>query len=191
VSGVPWRIVKGFGLDDWIYWRLLLKSLLITINYNSSKSMTAGWTTTVLSSGLPSTVTDLVLIYESHTSTSRMNYEWRIDHEWLLMYDWMRSKSSQSHIATDGQSVSKSWCRVPDCLTVTVLFLFGALSDQRTGLPVYMLLAPASAVFLVSESLGACDHILLSQIWDFPFRRLLDSQGHGGGIEHHLHTGWL
>jgi hypothetical protein len=37
----------------------------------------------------------------------------------------------------------------------------------------YMLLALASAVFHGSESLGTRDHILLSQIWDFPFRRLL------------------
>jgi hypothetical protein len=44
--------------------------------------------------------------------------------------------SSQSHIATDGQSVSKSWCR-PDiyyCLTVMVLCFVGALSDERKGL---------------------------------------------------------
>jgi hypothetical protein len=25
----------GSGLDDWIYWRLLLQSLLITINYSA------------------------------------------------------------------------------------------------------------------------------------------------------------
>jgi hypothetical protein len=36
-----------------------------------------------------------------------------------------------------------------------------------------MLLALASAVFLGSESLRTRDHILMSQIWDFPFRRLL------------------
>jgi hypothetical protein len=45
---------------------------------------------------------------------------------------------SQSHIATGGQSVSKSWCRAPAdiyyCLTGRVLFLWGALSDERTGL---------------------------------------------------------
>jgi hypothetical protein len=35
-----------------------------------------------------------------------------------------------------------------------------------------LLLALASAVIFVSESLGTCDHILLSQIRDFPFRRL-------------------
>jgi hypothetical protein len=37
----------------------------------------------------------------------------------------------------------------------------------------YMLLVLASAVFLGSKSLCTRDHILLSQIWDFPFRRLL------------------
>jgi hypothetical protein len=36
-----------------------------------------------------------------------------------------------------------------------------------------MLLALASVVFLGSESRGTRDNILLSQIWDFPFRRLL------------------
>jgi hypothetical protein len=37
----------------------------------------------------------------------------------------------------------------------------------------YVPLALASAVFLGSQSLGTCDLVLLSQIWDFPFRRLL------------------
>jgi hypothetical protein len=41
----------------------------------------------------------------------------------------------------------------------------------------YMLLALASAVLLGSESLCARDHILLSHIWDFPFRRLLRLAG--------------
>jgi hypothetical protein len=40
-----------------------------------------------------------------------------------------------------------------------------------------MLLVLASVVFLGSESLGTRDHILLSQIWDFPFRRLLRLEG--------------
>jgi hypothetical protein len=41
----------------------------------------------------------------------------------------------------------------------------------------YMLLALASTVFLGSESLGTCDCILLSQIWDFLLRRLLRLAG--------------
>jgi hypothetical protein len=106
--------------------------------------------------------------------------------------------SSQSHMATYGQLVSKSWCRAPSgahdqifslLFDSTVLFLWGALSDERTVCLLYMLLAPASAVFLGFESLGTGDHILLSQIWDFLFVASCDSEGHGGGIRPHLHTG--
>jgi hypothetical protein len=56
--------------------------------------------------------------------------------------NWLKSKSSQGHIATDGQSVGKSWCRAPSGaydqifinFTPTVLFLWDALSDERTCL---------------------------------------------------------
>jgi hypothetical protein len=41
----------------------------------------------------------------------------------------------------------------------------------------YMLLALASGVLLGSEALWSRDHILLSQIWDFPLRRLLRLAG--------------
>jgi hypothetical protein len=41
----------------------------------------------------------------------------------------------------------------------------------------YMLLVLVSVAFLRSVSLGTRDHILLSQIWDFPFRRLLRLAG--------------
>jgi hypothetical protein len=55
---------------------------------------------------------------------------------------------------------------------------FGApsLTRGRVWL-LYMLLVLASAIFLWSEPLGSHDHILLSQIWDFPFRRLLRLAG--------------
>jgi hypothetical protein len=53
----------------------------------------------------------------------------------------------------------------------------------------YMLLALVSAVFLGSESLGTRDHMLQSQIRDFPFVASYDSQGHGGDIRPRLHTG--
>jgi hypothetical protein len=83
VFGVPSLIITGFELDDWIYWRLLLQSLLITIIYNSSQAMTAqdslhsDWTTTGFSFNLSSTMTDLVLIYDSFTSASRIISEGR------------------------------------------------------------------------------------------------------------------
>jgi hypothetical protein len=54
------------------------------------------------------------------------------------------SSQSQSHTATDGRSVSQSvlvpspiWDSWPDiyyCLIITFLFLWSALSDERTGL---------------------------------------------------------
>jgi hypothetical protein len=87
---------------------------------------------------------------------------------------------------TIGQSVSKSWCRAPfrahDQIFITVWQLrscfCGAPSVTRGRVCfLYMLLALASAAFLVSESLSTRDHILLSQSWDFRFRRLLRLAG--------------
>jgi hypothetical protein len=34
-----WRVITGSGLDDWIYWHLLVQSLLITIIYKNSQSI--------------------------------------------------------------------------------------------------------------------------------------------------------
>jgi hypothetical protein len=89
-------------------------------------------------------------------------------------YDWIACQS-QSHNATDGQSVSKSWCRAPSGAVWQLRSCFcGApsLTGGRVSF-MYMLLVLTSAVFLGSKSLGTRDHILLTQIWDFPFRRLL------------------
>jgi hypothetical protein len=55
---------------------------------------------------------------------------------------------------------------------------FGAPSLTRGRVcPLQFLLALASAVILGSEFIGTRDHILLSQIRDFPFRRLLRLAG--------------
>jgi hypothetical protein len=62
-------------------------------------------------------------------------------------------------------------------LTITALFLWASsLTRGRVWLS-YMLLALASIVFLGSESLWTRNHILLSHIRDFPFRRLLRLAG--------------
>jgi hypothetical protein len=54
----------------------------------------------------------------------------------------------------------------------------GALSLTRGRVcRLQLLLALASAVILGSEFLGTRDRILLFQIWDFPFRRLLRLAG--------------
>jgi hypothetical protein len=46
--------------------------------------------------------------------------------------------------------------------------MWGALSDERMGLPFTIVLALASESFLGLESRGTRDHILLSQIRDSP-----------------------
>jgi hypothetical protein len=74
-------------------------------------------------------------------------------------------------------------------VTVSGLLIWGDLSDERTGLSFAIAAGLVSAVILGSESHGARDHILLSQIRDFLFVALYDSQCYGGGIRHRLHTG--
>jgi hypothetical protein len=83
---------------------------------------------------------------------------------------WLHSQS-QSHIATDGRSVSLGAEPHPGLMTRHLL-LFDSVRSF-CGTPsltrgrvchLYMLLALASAVFLGSESLVIRDHILLSQI---------------------------
>jgi hypothetical protein len=77
-------------------------------------------------------------ILDVFTYTSESNCNCMPPHS---LRNWTVSQS-QSHIATDGQSVTKSWCQAPSgtqifsyyYLTVTVLFLWGALSDEKTGL---------------------------------------------------------
>jgi hypothetical protein len=88
----------------------------------------------------------------------------------------------ESYVMTDGQSASLSWNKPliwglrPDfyyCQTVAGLLMCGALSDERTGLSLQLLLALASSVILGSKLSRTRDRILLSQIRDFPFCRLL------------------
>jgi hypothetical protein len=55
--------------------------------------------------------------------------------------------------------------------------MWGALSDRRTGLSFTVTAGLDSTVILGSESRGTRDHILLSQIRYFPFRRHLRLAG--------------
>jgi hypothetical protein len=93
---------------------------------------------------------------------------------------------SVSYVTTDGQSASLSWNKAPnwglrsDFITVWQLWVYwcGALSLTRGRVcHLQLLLALASEVILESEPLGTHDHILLSQVRDFPFRRLLRLAG--------------
>jgi hypothetical protein len=69
-----------------------------------------------------------------------------------------------------GQSANLSWNKAPIwglrpdfyyCQTVAGLFMWGALSDERTGLPFTIAAGLGSAVILGSEYRGTRDHILL------------------------------
>jgi hypothetical protein len=64
-------------------------------------------------------------------------------------------KKSQSYVTTDGQSASLSWNKAPIwglrldldyCLTLAGLLIWGALSEERTGLSFAIATGLASAV---------------------------------------------
>jgi hypothetical protein len=93
---------------------------------------------------------------------------------------------SKSHIAADSESVSKFWCRVPSGAHAQIFVTVWQLRSSFSVAPsltrvrvclLYMLLVLASAVFLVSESLGIRNHILISQIWGFLLRLLIRLEG--------------
>jgi hypothetical protein len=95
----------------------------------------------------------------------------------LLTTRFSRNQVKVTLRLTVSQSVRGSWPDIYYSLTVTLLFLWGALSDERTGLSFVYAASPRQVAFLGSESLGTRDHILLSQIRDLPFRRLLRLAG--------------
>jgi hypothetical protein len=92
---------------------------------------------------------------------------------------------------TDAQSASLSWNKTPIlgwrldfcyCQTVAGMLMWGALSDERTGLSFTIAACPR-------QHSGTRDRNLLSQIRVFPFGRLLRLSGLGG-IRPRLHTGY-
>jgi hypothetical protein len=92
---------------------------------------------------------------------------------------WTESESvSQS--ASLSWNKARIWGLQPDSFTLRQLrdCWCGALSlTKGRGCRLQLLLVLARAVILVSESRGTRDHILLSQIWDFYFSRLLRIAG--------------
>jgi hypothetical protein len=108
---------------------------------------------------------------------------------WTVSVSRKHSESeseSESYVTTDGQSASLSWNKAliwglrPDfyyCQSVAGLQTWVALSDDRTSLSFTVLLVLDSAVIFGSESRGTRDHILLSQVRDFHFSRLLRFAG--------------
>jgi hypothetical protein len=87
---------------------------------------------------------------------------------------------------TDGQSASLSCNKAPIwglrpgfyyCQTVAGLLMWGAVLKREPVCRLQLLQALGSEVILGSESCGTHEHISLSQIPDFPFRRLLRLAG--------------
>jgi hypothetical protein len=73
------------------------------------------------------------------------------------------------------QSISLwgSWPDICYCLTVMVLFLWGALSDERTGLSLVYAAGPCQHSLSQVQVPWYSQPFLLSQIWDFLFCCLL------------------
>jgi hypothetical protein len=89
---------------------------------------------------------------------------------------------SESYVTTDGQSASLSWNKAPFWGLLQDLYYYLTVAGLLRGAPyltrgrvcrLQFLLALASAVIFGLESRGTRDNILLSQIRDFSFRRLL------------------
>jgi hypothetical protein len=104
---------------------------------------------------------------------------------------------SQSHIATDGQSVSKSWYRAlsgaNDQIFISdsyVLISVGRPLWREDGSVFYMCRWPLPAQsFSGPSSLGLATVFYCLRFETSLFVASYDSQGHGGGIRPHLHTG--
>jgi hypothetical protein len=126
------------------------------------------WTTSVFSS----TMTDLVLIYDRSLLKRRLSYECRMSLSLTLSLTLWPTVSRSLWLGIKHPS------GVSDQISITVRQLgvcwYGAISLTRERVcPIQLLLAFASAVILGSQSRRTRDHILLSQIRDFRFRRLL------------------
>jgi hypothetical protein len=140
-------------------------SFTVTVNYDSSQSITV-WDSL-----------NSLLDYE------RLHF--RCD-ERLLTRGTHWTPESESYVTTDGQPASLSWNKAPiwglrpDFYIVwqlRVSLIWGALSDERTGLSFTIAAGLASAVIFGSGSRRTLGDILLSQIRDFPFRLLLRLAG--------------
>jgi hypothetical protein len=161
----PWLIITGFGLDDWIYEHLLVQSLIIIINYNNSQSI---FSRTLLP-WLPRTLSIPVLV---------------------LRLTSVKVKS-QSYIATDGRSISKSGFEPHLGLMTRYLLLFDSYGlvfvrrpfwrEDRSVYCICCWVSPAQSFSgpspLDLETIFYCLSFETSL-----FVASYDSQGHGGYI---------
>jgi hypothetical protein len=186
-EGFAWLITIDSGLDDWIY----CISITITINYNSSQSMTD-------SGSLHSLLDYECLLFHCDWPDSDLrvthflftNAEYRKKNPFATeslnsLTEELRLTCERTLLSVQPSLMLRptirrplSWNKAPiwglrpDFISQTAagLLIWGALSDERTGLS-----------FTISA--GPCQRshsrvpILQSQIRDFPFRRLLRLAG--------------
>jgi hypothetical protein len=169
---VPWLIITGSGLYDWIYWHLLYKlseSQLITITHNQSSAEP---------------------FFVDCRGLAPFSFSF---YDWFIHSDLSQSQSqsqSQSYFTIGGlPQISSSWLRAPRASQPECFFFFSHLNTcghspyitssltRRRVCHLKLLLTLANAFILGSDSRVTRDHMLLSQFRDFPFRRLLRLAG--------------
>jgi hypothetical protein len=140
------HVIVGYRFDDWIYWT---SPIIVTVNYDSLQSMT---------------VYDSLYSLLDHEHHRLHCDEWQtkiscphLELPWRTFVSQLNCQSqSQSYIATDGQSVSKSWCQAPsgahDQIFITVWQLWSCSREDGS-----LLLRGCWNVY--TESLPSNDHI--------------------------------
>jgi hypothetical protein len=114
--------------------------------------------------------------------------------DWRLQTQLNSSQSqsqSQSYIATDGRSLSKSWCRAPSGAHDQVFIIVWQLRSCFCGAPHLTICCwPSPAQSFSSPSpLNLATIFYCLSFETSLFVASYDSQGHGGGIRPRLHTG--
>jgi hypothetical protein len=188
VSGVPWRIITGSGLDDWIYWRLVLQSITTAHNEWLPKMRSIPyWTTRVFyCDWLGSDLRIGHFPYESLTKnhTSLLICEW-ITSEWISLSFTLRPtvclgikhpSGAYDQIFITVRQLGICWC--------------GALPLTRVRSAVYNCFWPSPAQSFSSPSpVGLVNIFYCLRFETSLFIASYDSQGYGGGIRTRLHKG--
>jgi hypothetical protein len=137
--GFAWLIRRVFGFDDWIYWTFIQLVIIVHISLSDTLSSSADW------------------ILHGNYSDFQLNSSTTPLYSVVLLNSDLPKSKSKSHC--DWRSVSQSglvsssiWCSWPViyyCLTVTFLLLWGALSDERTGLYFVRVIVCSSKSFVI------------------------------------------
>jgi hypothetical protein len=171
VSRVPWLIITGSGLDDWIYWHFSYNHLWsrsiqqLTIS-DCLRLPPFCFTNEFRMTNHLRMISFLVLL-STATPHIQLNY-------WTESLSLMLGPTVSRSVCLGIKHPSGAYDQIIITLRQLRVCWCGAFSLTRGRVcRLQLLLSLASAVILESESRGTRDHILLSQIRDFTFRRLL------------------